>query len=662
MTVTSRTTDRDPEVVRASAPGDPARASTLPQFLLARAQEWGETRTALREKDLGIWRPISWAEYRDNVRRFSLGLMSLGLQPGDKVAIIGDNRPEWFFAELAAQAAGAASVGLFQDAVARELQFIVDHSDARFVVVEDQEQVDKLLEVKDQLPKVERIIYYDTKGLRHYQQPFLQSFEAVQQLGDTYERDHPGAFEQAVARGRGSDLAVICYTSGTTGDPKGAMLSHANLVAAVRNLTAIDPLRPGDEYVSFLPCGWIVEQVFGIAAALVEGFVVNFPEEPETVQQNIREIGPQMMLAAPRIWENLVSAVMVRMEDAGWLNRKLYDWAMRVGYAVADQQAARQPVPPSLRLQHALAERLVFFPLRDHLGLRKLRRAYTGGAALGPDCFRFFRAIGVNLKQVYGQTEISGLSVIHRDGDVDPESVGQPIEETEVRISDQGEVLSRSPGLFLGYYKNPDATAASLRDGWLHSGDAGLFDEKGHLVVVDRMKDVMVLNDGTKFSPQYVENKLKFSPYVREAVVVGQGRPHVGALINIDMANVGKWAESNQIAYTTYTDLAQKPPVYELIARDVARVNQALPLAAQMRRFILLHKELDADDDEMTRTRKVRRGVISERYADIIEALYLPADTISIDSEVRYQDGRRAHIQARLRVWTMDGTTTGIAA
>ena len=635
---------------------------TLPQFLAMRAGEWGERRTALREKQFGIWREVTWRQYYDHVRRFSLGLRALGMDRGDKVAIIGDNRPEWFYAELAAQSAGGASVGLFQDAVARELQFIVDHSDARFVVVEDQEQVDKLLEVKAHLPKVERIIYYDPKGLRSYTDPFLMSFEQVQALGDEYEREHPGAFEETVERGRGSDLAVICYTSGTTGSPKGAMLSHTNLVSAVRNIFALDPIQPGDEYVSFLPCGWIVEQAFGVTAPLVIGFTVNFPEEPETVQQNIREIGPRMMLAAPRIWENLVSAVMVRIEDAGWLNRRIYSWAMRVGYRVADLETTRQPLPAGLRLERALAERLVFFPLRDHLGLRRLRWAYTGGAALGPDCFRFFRAIGVNLKQVYGQTEIAGLSVAHRDGDIDPETVGQPINETEVRISDQGEVISRSPSLFLGYYKNPEATADTLRDGWLHSGDAGLIDEKGHLVVIDRMKDVMVLSDGTKFSPQYVENKLKFSPYVREAVVVGQDRPHVGALINIDMANVGKWAESRQIAYTTYTDLAQKAQVYELIARDVERVNEALPAAARVKRFILLHKELDADDEEVTRTRKVRRGVVGERYAEIIEALYGAAASVSIDTEVTYQDGRRARIQARLRVWAMEPEAAEVAA
>jgi long-chain acyl-CoA synthetase len=637
-------------------------ARTLPQFLAARAALWADSHTALREKDLGIWRPITWRAYEDNVRRVALGFKALGLGSGDKVAIIGDNRPEWYWSELAIQAVGGASVGLFQDAIARELRFIVDHSDARAVVVEDQEQVDKLLEVIDQLPKVEKIVYYDPRGLRDYEHPLLISLEALQHLGDQYEQAHPGAYQQAVASGRGEDLAVICYTSGTTGHPKGAMLSHDNLVAAARNLLAIDPVEPGDEFVSSLPCGWIVEQVVGVTASLVEGLVVNFPEEPETVQQNIREIGPRMLLYAPRIWENLLSSVVVRMEDASWLNRRLYAWALSVGYQVLELRDARKPLPAGLRLQHALAERLVFAPLRDHLGMRLLRRAYTGGAALGPDCFNFFRAIGVNLKQVYGQTELSGISVVHPDGDVDPETVGRPIAQTEVQVTEQGEVISRSPSLFLGYYKNPEATAESVRNGWLHSGDAGLIDEKGHLVVIDRMKDVVVLADGAKFSPQYVENKLKFSPYIREAVVVGQQRPYVGALINIDMANVGKWAESHQVTYTTYTDLAQKPEVYELIARDVRRVNEALPAAARIRRFIVLHKELDADDEEVTRTRKVRRGVVAERYAEIIEALYGTADSVHVDTEVTYQDGRRARIQARLRVHSMEGAPVEAAA
>jgi long-chain acyl-CoA synthetase len=465
-------------------------------------------------------------------------------------------------------------------------------------------------------------------------------------------------FETAVGQGRGEDLAVLCYTSGTTGSPKGAMLSHANLIAAVNNLLAVDGVRAGDEYLSFLPCGWIVEQALGVAGSVLTGHVVNFPEEPETVQENIREIGPRFMLAAPRIWENLVSQVVVKMQDSSWLKRRLYDWGMRVGYQLVDRLAARQPIPAGLQVEHAIAERLVFFPLRDQLGLRKLRRAYTGGAALGPDVFRFFRAIGVNLKQIYGQTEIAGLSVVHRDELIDPETVGKPIAGTEVRISDEGEILTRSDGLFAGYYKNPAATADTLRNGWLHSGDAGLIDERGELIVLDRMKDVMLLADGRKFAPQYIENKLKFSPYVREAVALGQDRPYVAAMLNIDMGNVGKWAETHGIAYTTYTDLAQKSEVYDLIAQDVGRVNEALPVVAQVRRFVLLHKELDADDEEITRTRKVRRSVIAERYADIIQALYTDLDHVQIDTEVQYQDGRRARIQADLKIYSTEEAPT----
>jgi len=625
--------------------------NTLPKLLLERASATPR-QVALREKEFGIWQETTWAAYLERVKWFSLGLRSLGLEPGDKVAIIGDNRPEWFIAELATQAAGGASVGLFQDAVPREVRYIVDHSDARFAVVEDQEQVDKLLEVRDQLAKLGTIIHFDVKGLRHYDRSDRQllSFDEVEGLGRAFAVNHADAFDSAVRLGKGDDLAVLCYTSGTTGSPKGAMLSHTSLLAAVNNLLAVDPVEAGDDYVSFLPCGWIVEQVIGLATSLAAGQVLNFPEEPETVQENIREIGPRLMLAAPRIWENLVSQVTVNMQDASWLKRQVYGWGMRTGYLALESR----PTSFWFTLKHAVAERVVLFPLRDQLGLRRLRRAYTGGAALGPDAFRFFRALGVNLKQVYGQTEIAGLSVVHPDAEVDPESVGKPIAWTELRISDEGEILTRSAGLFSGYYKNPAATAETLRDGWLHSGDAGLIDERGQLIVLDRMQDVMMLVDGRKFAPQYIENKLKFSPYVREAVALGQDRPFVVALLNIDLANVGKWAEMHASAYTTYADLAAKPEVYDLVAAEVRRVNSGLPAVASVRRFVLLHKELDADDEEITRTRKVRRTVVAERYRDIIEALYGTADHVQVDTEFQYQDGRRARVQANLRIYALD--------
>jgi long-chain acyl-CoA synthetase len=630
---------------------DEREASTLPQHLARNAARWGDRRVALREKEFGIWRETTWADYLANVRLFALGLLKLGFQRGDNLAIVGDNRPEWVYAELAAQALGGASVGLYQDAVASELSYIVDHSEARFVVVEDQEQVDKILEAREQMPRLERVVYYDPKGLRGYTAPFLLSFQAVQGLGAEMSAE---LFEAQLAEGRGDDLALICYTSGTTGNPKGAMLTHANLIRQARNFLSLDPVRVTDEYVSFLPLAWIGEQMMSISAGLTVGFTVNFPEEPETVQQNIREIGPHVMFSPPRIWENMLSTVQVKIEDASWLKRRLYNWALPVGYAVADTRFTRKTIGPWLRARHALAEFLVLAPLKDTLGLSRLHHAYTGGAALGPDAFRFFHALGVNLKQIYGQTEIAGISVMHRDDDIKFETVGKPIPETELRISDTGEILSRSPSVFQGYYRNATATKETLRDGWLHSADSGLLDEDGHLVVVDRMKDVMVLGDGSKFSPQYIENKLKFSPYIKEAVVIGQDRPYVAALINIDMATVGKWAESRQISFTTYTDLSQKGRVYDLITADVERVNRDLPRAARIARFVLLYKELDPDDEEMTRTRKVRRRFVESRYADLIQALYDPSDEVVIDAEIKYQSGQTSRMRTRIKVRTVE--------
>jgi len=432
------------------------------------------------------------------------------------------------------------------------------------------------------------------------------------------------------------------------------MLTHENLVRMGANLLAIDPTDEADQFVSFLPLAWIGEQMMAISCGLQVGFTINFPEEPETVQQNIREIGPEVMFSPPRIWESMVSTVQVKLEDSTRLKRLLYDRLLPVGYRLADLKLAKRRPGWKDRLLGALAEALLFAPLKDLLGLLNTRRAYTGGAALGPDTFRFFQALGVNLKQIYGQTEISGISAVHRDDDVDFETVGKPIRETEIRISDTGEILSRSPSVFVGYYKNPEATAKALRDGWLHSGDAGLIDEKGHLVVIDRMSDVMVLSDGSKFSPQYIENKLKFSPYVKEAVVAGQDRPYVAALINIDLANAGKWAENRQIAYTTYTDLSQKPQIYELVAEAVRRVNRDLPRAARIARFVLLYKELDADDEELTRTRKVRRAFVEDRYGELIRGLYSDADSIRVVADIQYQDGRQARLQTDVRVYRLE--------
>ena len=628
-------------------------AETFPQLLLERAQQFGDSHVAMREKYYGIWQSYTWAEVETHVRHLSLGLMSLGLEAIDTVAIIGDNRPEWVWAELATQAAGAKSIGIYQDSVVNEVIYILNHARVKFIIVEDQEQVDKIVEIWDQLEGVEKVIYYDPKGLRNYTEEYLLYLPDVQSMGATYEKEHPNLYKERVLAGKKEDIAILSTTSGTTGNPKLAMISHKNLISMGTALMKIDPLQPVDRFVSFLPLAWIGEQMTSFACSLQNGFALHFPEAPETAQENIREIGPHSMFSPPRIWENMVSQVLVKIEDSTWLKKRLYQWAMGIGYQMADHKFSKTNPPFTLNMLNFAAEWLVFKELRDHLGLRFLKRAYTGGAALGPDVFRFFHALGVNLKQVYGQTECAGLSVIHRDGDVKFQTVGTPMPGTEVRIAESGEIELKSDAIFAGYYNNEEATKKTIVDGWLQSGDAGYFDEDGHLVVIDRAKDVMTLHDGTKFSPQFIENKLKFSPYIREAVVFGGEWPFVTAMINIDMANTGKWAEGNQIAYTTYTDLAQKELVYSLVRKQVERANGDLPEAARIQRFLLLHKELDADDAELTRTRKVRRNFVAQRYDDIISALYSQNDFLDIESEIKYQDGRSAVLKNRLKIETM---------
>ncbi|HLO10403.1 MAG TPA: AMP-binding protein, partial [Desulfobacteria bacterium] len=573
-----------------------------------------------------------------------------GLNAGDKVAIIGDNRPEWVWGEVAAQAAGAVPLGLYQDSTLKEVSYIIDHSDASFVIAEDQEQVDKILDMKEQLPKVRYIIYSDPRGMRGYKQPFLLDFKEVENFGRELAQREPGLFTENVTRAKYEDLAFICYTSGTTGFPKGAMLSFRNFLSMAANLMEVDNKFEKDEFVSFLPLAWIGEQMMCLSSALLTGFTVNFPEKPETVQENIREIGPTIMFYPPRIWENMTSTVQVKVMDASALKRWMYNWALPVGYAYSDAVFRKEAIPALLRLKQKLSYALVFRALKDRLGLLRIRSASTGGAALGPDVFKFFNAMGVNLKQIYGQTEISGISCIHREGDINFDSVGKPIPETEIKLSDSGEILSRSPSVFLGYYKNPEETEKTLSEGWLHSGDAGYFTKDGHLVVIDRVKDVMHLNDGTRFSPQFIENKLKFSPYIKECVCLGNQRDFIASMICIDYPNVGKWAESRRLSYTTYTDLAAKPEVLELLAKEVEKVNATLPETTRVKKFVPLYKELDADDDELTRTRKVRRAFVGERYKHVIEGMYAGETAIPIDATIKYQDGKTSRIKTLLTI------------
>lgn len=632
---------------------------TMPKQLRYNAQRFGD-QIALREKRFGIWQSITWARYLERVRNFALGLKTLGFDRDDRIAIIGDNRPEWVISEVAAQALGGVSVGIYQDSVADEVRYIITQCDVRYIVVEDQEQVDKLISLWQDLPTVERVIYFDPKGLRNYTEEFLIAFPDVESLGQDYHTNHPEVFDEAVNKGQGSEVAIISTTSGTTSKPKMAEITHSNLMAMGDGLTTVDNFEAHHQFVSFLPLAWIGEQMLSIACGMRKGFALNFPEEPETVQTDIREIGPHIMFAPPRIWENMVSRVQVKIEDSGWLKRAMFRWAMRLGYRLADKRFEGRRINALDWLLDRIAYYTVFNNLLDQLGLKRIKWAYTGGAALGPDVFRFFHAMGVNLKQGYGQTETTGICVVHQDGDIKFQTVGLPVPGAEIRVDDSGEILIRGTMAFNGYYKNTEATKETKTpEGWVRTGDAGYFDEDGHLIVIDRVKDVMTLYDGTKFSPQFIENKLKFSPHIREAVVLGGDWPFVAAMINIDFDNVGKWAENNKITYTTYTDLAQKREVYALVREEVERTNADLPPAARIQRFLLLHKELDADDAELTRTRKVRRRYVAERYAEIISGLYSDQDSIEVESAITYQDGRTATLQIDLAIETMPAADEG---
>jgi long-chain acyl-CoA synthetase len=632
---------------------------TLPQFLVRNARQRPQE-IAIREKEKGIWQQWTWAQYHQEVRSLTLGLVALGFKRDDKLAILSDNRPPVYWTMVAAQAARGTPVPLYQDSIGRELEYMIDHADATMVLAEDQEQVDKVLEIKERLPKVQKVIYDDPKGMRHYTNPLLISFLEVQERGRKLGQERPQLFDELVAAGQPTDVALMAYTSGTTGVPKGAMLSHANLIAAVEGFLTIEHYKPSDETLAYLPPAWVGDTFWSLAGSLMAGFRVNCPEGPTTVHDNIREIAPHFLVAPPRIWENLVSQVQVRLDDASFIKRWFYKALMPIGYDVARRQMEKKPLSFRLRCLHALGEFFVFGPIRDHLGFRRIRSAYTGGAPLGPEIFLFFRALGINLKQVYGQTEISGVSCVQRDGEVDLGTVGTPFPNVEVRLTEDGEVIARGPTVFLGYFKNPEATANTIRDGWLYSGDAAFFDPQGHLVVIDRAKDVTALTDGTKFAPQFIENKLKFSPYIKEAVAFGQNRPYVAAMINIDMENVGKWAERHHVAYTTYTDLAQKPQVYELIAREVERVNHDLEEAMCIKRYVLLHKELDADDEEVTRTRKVRRSFVAQKYENIIEALFTDTTEVPVISVITYQDGRQATLETRLAIRSVDDALVSV--
>jgi len=623
---------------------------TIAKLFLKQCKKYGPNKVAMREKEFGIWKPYTWQDYYENVKYLCLGMLQLGLQKGDKVAMMGDNRPEGLWAEMAALCAGAIGVWLFHDCMVDEVKYIVDHSDTKIFVGETQEEVDKALAIKDECPKLKWIVWDDPKGMRHYKQPFLKSIKEVQALGKELDKKEPKLFEDLIAQGHGDDICLLFYTSGTTALPKGALLSHYNMLTMGRNLMSVDPCYDTDDFVSYLPFAWIGEQMMSISCGLQVGYTLNFPEEPETAQENIREIGPHVMFAPPRLYEGMTRRVQVKYIDSTWIKRKFYEFSMKVGYHVADLRFKKKPIPMHWRLLNWLAYILVQKKLRDHLGMSRLRHAYTGGAAMGPDHFKFFHALGVNLKQIYGQTEIAGISIVHRDGDVKFDTVGIPIPETEVRITEQGEIISKSPSVFQGYYKNEEATRKTLVDGWLYSGDRGFIDEDGHLVVFDRSKDVMTLRDGRPFSPQYLETRLKFSPYIQEAWVIGDKRPYVTAVMCIDYNVVGKWADERKLNYTSYQELSQKPEVYKLVKEQIVQANKDLPEVARIKKFVNLFKVFDADDDELTRTSKLRRAFVEQRYKSIVDALYQDTNVVHMDTTITYEDGRQQRIKIDLTI------------
>ena len=629
---------------------------TFPRLLLHHAAVRGDS-PAVREKDLGIWQTWSWAEEAAEVRAMACGLAAQGFKRGMNLAIIGDNRPRLYWAFAAAQALGGVPVPLYQDAVAQEMVYVLENAEIEYAIVEDQEQVDKLLETMERTPQLKHIYYDDPRGLHNYPHDRLETLDRLLEIGREFDRQNPGFYDQSVAAGNTDDIAVMLYTSGTTGKPKGVCQTHASLLAAARGGRDFDKLVPEDDVLSYLPMAWVGDNLFSYAQALAAGFTINCPESGDTVMIDLREIGPTYYFAPPRVFENLLTTVMIRMEDASRIKQKLFRYFMDVARKVgADILDRRTGIALTDRLLYALGNFVVYGPLRNVLGMSRVRVAYTAGAAIGPDLFRFYRSIGINLKQLYGATETCAYVCLQPDGQIKLDTVGLPAPGVEVKIADNGEVLVRSAAMLKSYYKRPDATAESIdAEGYFHTGDAGFFDSDGHLKIIDRAKDVGKLASGAVFAPNYIENKLKFFQYIKEAVAFGNGRDMVCAFINIDLGAVGNWAERRGLAYSGYTDLAAKSEVYDLIKTCVEQVNAELaadPMVAdsQLHRFLVLHKELDPDDDELTRTRKVRRGFVEEKYAVLIEAMYAGKPSQYIETMVKFEDGRTGKVGADVRI------------
>ncbi|MDP6691292.1 MAG: AMP-binding protein [Alphaproteobacteria bacterium] len=630
------------------------RYDTFPKILLRNAEMTAD-RPAYRMKHYGIWQTLSWREAADMAKEIAHGLASLNVKRGDRVSLIGYNRPDLYISFDAIESLGAVPVPLYADSVADEMSYVLDHAGARFVICQDQEQIDKVLSIKEQLPALETLIYVEPRGMRGYDQPFIHSLDAVREGGRAHAAAQPEFWLSEIAKGNGEELSIIAYTSGTTGRPKGVMLNAKALIDAGRLGIEFDNLQ-NEEILAYLPLAWVGDHYMSFGEAHVGGFTVNCPESTDTVMLDLKDVGPTLIIAPPAIFENFLTQIQIRMEDAGWFMKRLYKFFMAVANRTGAARQAGRAVGAFDGLLYTLGELMIYGPLKNNLGLSRIKVAYTGGAPLGEEVFDFYRAIGVNLKQLYGQTEGSAYCCLQADGDVKRDTVGPPAPGVDLRITEEGEVLYRGPGNFLGYYKNEEATRETLDgEGFVHTGDAGIIDDAGHLKIIDRAKDVGTLNDGTLFAPQYIENKLKFFPHIREAVAHGSGRDQVTAFISIDLEAVGNWAERQTLSYTSYADLASKNEVYDLIRDCVEQTNRTLAedsalAGAQIHRFLLLHKELDADDGELTRTRKVRRRIIAERYGPMIEALFSDAKDVNMAVQMTYEDGRTGTVEANLKI------------
>ena len=630
------------------------RGDTMPKIMLQHAKRRPEG-AAFREKDYGIWQTYDWGETAKGVRALACGLAELGIQRGDRISIVGDNRPQLYWAFLAIQALGAVPVPVYQDSVADEMRYVLNHAEVKAVFCENQEQVDKVMSIMDRCPSIETLIYHFPRGLRNYRHEFLHAYSDVQARGRAYDQAHPDFFLGEIAKGTGQDISIICYTSGTTGNPKGVMMNFDAVRNAAGGVVDFEHFNESDEILCYLPMAWIGDHFF-FAQGMIAGFPINCPESADTVLTDLKEIGPTYFFAPPPIFENFRTAIQIRMEDAGALKRRMVDTFIKLARRVGIDILEGRAVGLADRMLYAIGNLAVYRPLLNNFGLSRVRVAYTAGAPMGPDTFNFYRSIGLNLKQLYGQTESCAYVCIQEDEDVRPDTVGPPAPGCEVKIADDGEVLYKSPGTFVGYYKNEEATRATkAADGWVHTGDAGIFTDDGHLKIIDRAKDVGKLNDGSLFAPQYIENKLKFFPFIKEAVAHGIDRDYVTAFINIDLDAVSNWAERNGISYASYAELSGRDEIYDLIQRDIEGVNRDLAQdsdlsSSQIRRFLLLHKELDADDGELTRTSKVRRRIVADRYKPLIDALYSDTDRVQVESQVTFEDGRTGVMKADLAI------------